>query len=118
MYFSDQNRLLALQVDSHLLLEERMRWLGEDKAFSFPTDIPHVSVGYQSPNYRWYKKLGIPSYDDIFNWELGQGAEEEVGRSRLEERPDIERGGKNLLGGWLELSRGRGGKRGRRRQGQ
>ena len=61
--------------------------------------------------------LKMYSYDDITTWELGQEAEEQVGRSKLRERYEIERGGRtSWVGGWS--CPGGGGNRGRRKQGQ
>ena len=64
---------MVYQVDSHLLREDRKRWLGPECGFSIPTSILHISVGWQFRGWQGHVGRGIPSYQDISDH--GKGVE-------------------------------------------
>ena len=88
-----------MEVDSHLLREQRKRWCG----FSFPTEIPPISVGWPSRGLQGHVGSGIPSYQDISDYE------KEVQGKRNWKVEGGGRGtskGRNTLGWYLEIRGG------------
>ena len=77
--------------------------MGQECGFFFPTEIPHISVGWQSKGWQGHVGRGIPSYQDISDYakEVEGGSEWKVeGGGRGTSK------GRNTLGGYLDITRG------------